>query len=161
MPRQHLSKEQWAELRTAYASGIGLRELARNAGIPAGTVLAHAKREGWTAQIRDARMLATRPHQPHQSPAVTPMQAAALSMHERGQRHVERMAGLAERATEHMEALDGSTILERIHHVEKLDTVARRTFGLNDTESPSIGMVNVALIQAVFPKIEPSKIIEG
>ncbi|HXA09798.1 MAG TPA: hypothetical protein VNW28_07430, partial [Chthoniobacterales bacterium] len=26
----------WAEIRTAYASGIGLRELARNMGIPAG-----------------------------------------------------------------------------------------------------------------------------
>ena len=29
-----LPNSTWAELRTAHASGIGLRELARNAGIP-------------------------------------------------------------------------------------------------------------------------------
>ena len=37
----------WAEIRTAYASGIGLREIARNMGIPEGTVLARASREHW------------------------------------------------------------------------------------------------------------------
>ena len=47
----------WAEIRTAYASGIGLRELARNMGIPAGTVLARSKREGWTQQIAAAKMM--------------------------------------------------------------------------------------------------------
>ena len=45
----------WAEIRTAYASGIGLRQLARNMGIPAGTVLARSKREGWTRQIAKAK----------------------------------------------------------------------------------------------------------
>jgi hypothetical protein len=43
--RQNLPESVWNEIHTAYASGIGLRELARNAGIPAGTVLARAKRE--------------------------------------------------------------------------------------------------------------------
>ncbi len=44
---RRISASTWAEIRTAYASGIGLRELARNMGIPAGTVLARSKREGW------------------------------------------------------------------------------------------------------------------
>jgi hypothetical protein len=35
--------------------GIGLREIARNMGIPEGTVLARAKREGWTRDIRSLR----------------------------------------------------------------------------------------------------------
>jgi hypothetical protein len=36
--RKRLTSFKWAEIRTAYASGIGLRELARNMGIPAGTI---------------------------------------------------------------------------------------------------------------------------
>ena len=50
-----ISASNWAEIRTAYAGGIGLRELARNMGIPAGTVLARSKREGWTQQIAQAK----------------------------------------------------------------------------------------------------------
>jgi hypothetical protein len=53
-------KSTWAEIRTAYASGIGLREIARNKGLPEGTVLARAKREGWTQQIQSIKALAKR-----------------------------------------------------------------------------------------------------
>ena len=45
----------WAEIRTAYASGIGLREIARNMGIPEGTVLARASRERGHATSRQQR----------------------------------------------------------------------------------------------------------
>ena len=40
--------ETWEQIKTAFASGIGLREIARNMGIPEGTVLARASRERWT-----------------------------------------------------------------------------------------------------------------
>jgi hypothetical protein len=56
-------------MKTAYASGIGLRELARNMGIPEGTVLARSQREGWTRQIQIAKSEA----QSAQSNAITPM----------------------------------------------------------------------------------------
>jgi hypothetical protein len=36
----------WAESRTAYTSGIGLRQLAHNMNIPAG-ILARSKRQSW------------------------------------------------------------------------------------------------------------------
>jgi predicted transcriptional regulator len=53
--RGTIPKSAWAEIRTAYASGIGLREIARNMGIPEETVLSHAKREGWTGKIQRRR----------------------------------------------------------------------------------------------------------
>src|SRR5437899_2564417 len=46
--RRRISSTRWEQIKTAYASGIGLREMARNMGIPAGTVLAGAKRHGWS-----------------------------------------------------------------------------------------------------------------
>ena len=52
-----ISASTWAEIRTAYASGIGLRQLARNMNIPAGTVLARSKREEWTQQIAGAKLI--------------------------------------------------------------------------------------------------------
>jgi hypothetical protein len=48
----------------------------------------------------------------------------------RGERYIGRMAGIVERGTGHVEAMDGGGILDRIDEVEKLDKVARRTFGL-------------------------------
>jgi uncharacterized protein YjcR len=85
--RRTITKATWAEIHTAYASGIGLREIARNMGIPEGTVLARAKREGWTREIQNAKALAKREDA---SPAVTPVQAVAASMQQRGERHLER-----------------------------------------------------------------------
>src|SRR5262249_9223437 len=46
--RRNIPHEIWEEIKTAYAAGIGLREIARKMDIPQGTVLAHAKRHRWT-----------------------------------------------------------------------------------------------------------------
>ena len=75
--RRTISNATWAEIRTAYASGIGLREIARNIGIPEGTVLARAKREGWTREIQNAKALAKREDA---VPAVTATEAVAITM---------------------------------------------------------------------------------
>lgn len=83
-PRK-LPNSTWAEIRTAHASGIGLREIARNMGIPAGTVLARSKREGWTQQIAAAKLmehpkLARELARPDAIGAITPMQAIAAML---------------------------------------------------------------------------------
>jgi DNA-directed RNA polymerase specialized sigma24 family protein len=43
---KRIAPDTWQQIKTAYASGLGLREIARNMGIPEGTVLARAKRDG-------------------------------------------------------------------------------------------------------------------
>jgi hypothetical protein len=127
--RSTISADIWEHIKTAHASGIGLREIARSMGIPEGTVLARAKREGWTREIQSAKALAKREDV---SPAVTVTEAVAITMQQRGERHVERMAGVSERAVDHIETMDGPEILNSVDEIEKLDKVARRTFGLRD-----------------------------
>jgi hypothetical protein len=127
--RRTISNATWAEIRTAYASGIGLREIARNMGISEGTVLARAKRESWTREIQNAKALAKREDA---SLAVTAVEAVTATLVERGQRHLKRMAGVSERGVDHVETMDGPEILNSVDQIEKLDKVARRTFGLND-----------------------------
>ena len=74
--RSRICSERWEQIKTAYAAGIGLREIARNMNIPEGTVLAHAKRHGWTQQIQ----VATQEARVVQSSAITPVQSVPQSL---------------------------------------------------------------------------------
>jgi hypothetical protein len=89
--RRTITNETWEQIKTAYASGIGLREIARNMNTPEGTMLAHAQRKGWTCKIQSAKALAKR----KDAVLATPVEAVA-PMRERADRHGERMAGISE-----------------------------------------------------------------
>jgi len=115
--------------------------------IPEGTVLARAKREGWTRGIQNAKALVKR-EEP--ALAVTTVEAVAATLAERGERHLERMAGVSERGVDHIETMDGPGILNSVDRIEKLDKVARRTFGLKD-DNPysgfSLNVLNMGALQ--------------
>jgi len=156
---RQLPNSTWAEIRTAHASGIGLREIARNMGIPAGTVLARAKREGWTQQIQEARALGNRAGR-ESVPVAT---AAAQTMAERGLRHVERVAGIVERTLPTLESMEPTALLDRVEDFDRLDKVARRTYGLRDGEASANAVVNIALL-GVSPElfvVTPSQSTSG
>ncbi len=139
-----LSKDTWDQIKAAYAAGIGLREIARKMNVPEGTVLARAKREGWTQQIQTAKALVKREEA---SLAITPVQAVAMSMQQRGERHLGRMANIVEKTMPHVEAMEPGAILDRVDDVEKLDKVARRTFGISDDDvHGSNVLVNIAIL---------------
>jgi hypothetical protein len=141
--KRRLSRSDWEQIKTAYASGVSLREIARNMRIPEGTVLARAKREEWTREIQSAKSLAKR----EEAPVVTATEAVAMSMQRRGERHLERMAGVSERGVDHIETMNGPEILDSVDQIETLDKVARRTFGLSDDDSHGNNViVNVALL---------------
>src|SRR5262245_42524577 len=123
-----ITNEIWEQVKTAFASGIGLREIARNMGISPGTILSRAQREGWTREIQNAKALARR----EDARVFPPLKAVAMTMQQRGERHVQRMAGVSERGVDHIETMHGPEILRSVDRIEKLDKVARRTFGLND-----------------------------
>jgi hypothetical protein len=163
-----ISAAIWEQIKIAYAAGIGLRETARNMGIPAGTVLARAKREGWTQQIAAAKLierpeLAKEIAKPDAIAAITPMQSAAVSMRERAQRHVDRIAGVTEKVLPHLEAMQPDSILHRVDEVEKLDRIARRNYGL-DSNQEHPGILNVRILamgkaafQIASPQSQPQQ----
>ena len=91
--RRKITNETWEQVKTAFASGIGLREIARSMGISDGTVVSRAKREGWTREIQSAKALVKRQDS---ALSVSPAQAVAMTLAQRGERHVERMAGVSE-----------------------------------------------------------------
>jgi fructosamine-3-kinase len=77
--RRKITHEIWMQIETAYASGIGLREIARSMDIPEGTILSRAKHEGWTRQIQSAKALVKRQHT---TPAIAPFEAVAATLGE-------------------------------------------------------------------------------
>jgi hypothetical protein len=157
-----ISPSTWAEIRTAYASGLGLRQLARNMNIPAGTVLARSKREGWTQQIATAKLI-ERPELARELAksdainAITPMQSAALTMHRRAVRHVERMAGITDKVLPHLEKMDPAEILDSARNLERFDYVARRNYRLENLPADT-GPLTLSLLanhSAVQISIKP------
>src|SRR6476660_9409963 len=132
-----LSKETWQQSKAGYA-GIGLGNRAQ---FPEGTVLARAKREGWTQQIAAAKQAVVTP----QSNAITPLQSIAAVMQERGERYRERIAGVSERVVGHVVFMDPDEILTRSAQFEKIDTIARRTFRLDDAP-PSQRCLNLNIL---------------
>jgi hypothetical protein len=118
--------------------------------IPAGTVLARAKRERWTQQIAAAKIarqpqLAKEIVRADAINAISPLQSIAAVMEERGQRYRERLAGVSERVIGHVETMEADEILARSSQVEKIDTIARRTFGLDNAEKGT-GALNLAVL---------------
>jgi len=141
--RRKIANETWEQMKTAYASGVGLREIARHMNLSENTVLSRAQREGWTREIQSAKALAKR----GDAPVVTPLKAVAMTMQQRGERHVERMAGVSERGVDHIETMHGPEILKSVDQIEKLDEVARRTFGLNDDDAGGPNaIINIAML---------------
>jgi hypothetical protein len=97
--------------------------------IPAGTILARAKREGWTREIQNAKALAKCDDT---STAVTPFAAVSASIQHRGEKHIHRMANIVERTLPHIEAMEPGAILDRVGDIDTLDKIGRRTFKLDD-----------------------------
>jgi hypothetical protein len=133
--RKTIFPATWEQVKTAYASGIGLRELGRNMGIPSGTILSRAKREGWTRQIQSARAIV--PAQPNR-PTTSTAEAVAVTMRERGQKHLSRMGAIAERGVAHVEGMDGAGILDAIEDIDRLDRIGRRAYGLEDGQGDNV-----------------------
>jgi len=104
--RRKISAKTWEQVKVAHASGIGLREIARNMGIPEGTVLARASREHWTPRIEPAKSLA----KPVETEIVPACDAAAQTMQERGVRHVERMARVTDKVLPHLKSMEPGEI---------------------------------------------------
>jgi len=139
--RRQISNDAWEQIKTAFASGIGLREIARNMNIPEGTVLARASREQGTPSIQAAKSLAKAP----ENGIVPACDAAALTMQERAARYTERMADVSERVLPHLETLPAREILEAARNVEQFDRFSRRNFGL-DSQLPAGGPIDFNLL---------------
>lgn len=133
--RRTQSNINWEAIRTAHASGLPLREIARNMKIPEGTVLAKSKRDGWRRQIAEAKALVPI----KKSNAINPMQSAAITIAERGRRYIERTADLTEDTLPEIENMTPNERLRAMDAWDRFDKLARRNYGLDDDDAATPG----------------------
>src|SRR6266487_3933782 len=138
--RRTITNEIWEQIKTAYASGLGLREIARKRAFQREPSLRERSAKAGHNRFKTQKTLVK--HE-DSALAVTPAEAVAMSMQQCGERHRERMAGVSERGVDHIETMDGHEILNSVDEIEKLDKVARRTFRLNDDDPQSGFSLNV------------------
>ena len=110
-------------------------------GVSENTVLARARREKWTQQIAVAKQQGRLLH----SDALAPVQSAALTMQQRAERHVERMAGITDKVLPHLETMEPGEILDRARNLERFDYVARRNYRL-DQQPPTGGGIHIGVL---------------
>ena len=77
------------------------------------------------------------------------LKAVVMSMQERAERHVERMAGVLERGVDHIATMEGPEILKSVDRIDKLDKIGRRAFELDDSQTRTFNtLVNVQILDA-------------
>ena len=76
---------------------VSVCAVARNMNIPEGTVLAHAKRNGWTQQITEAKQLAK---MPDESPTISPADAVSELLADDGRATRRALSRAARRSAE-------------------------------------------------------------
>jgi hypothetical protein len=146
--RRKITNETWEQIKTGYAAGVGLREIARKIGIPEGTVLAHAKRHGWTQQIQ----VATRELSVMQSDAITVPQSLAAILVERRDRTKLGLSKFAAEAAEQAAAhRDKLSIASKVRDVSQVHST------LWPHEQTANNILNVALLTGAY---RPRRIIE-
>jgi hypothetical protein len=78
------------------------------------------------------------------------MQSVVTSMVQRGQRHVERMAGVTEKVLPHLESMRPEYILAKSDKIKKYNRVARLNYGLGDSTVGGSLTINVLTNQAAL-----------
>jgi hypothetical protein len=154
--RRNITNETWEQIKTGYAAGVNLREIARKMNISQGTVLAHAKRHCWTEQIQ----VATRELSVMQSDAITPVQSVPQSLvailSERKDRTKLGLskftAEAAEQAAEHRDKLGIAGKVKDVADVHK-------TLWPNQPETNQI--LNLGVLIGNIRPTPPERIAEG
>jgi hypothetical protein len=154
--RRNITNETWEQIKTGYAAGVNLREIARKMNISQGTVLAHAKRHCWTEQIQ----VATRELSVMQSDAITPVQSVRQSLvailSERKDRTKLGLskftAEAAEQAAEHRDKLGIAGKVKDVADVHK-------TLWPNQPETNQI--LNLGVLIGNIRPTPPERIAEG
>jgi len=145
--RSRIPSERWEQIKVAYVSGIGLREIARKLDIPEGTVLGKSKRNGWTQQIQVATQ--------QQSDAIIPVQSAPQSLvailSERKGRTRLGLSKYAAEAAERAGESDGDLALSR----NVRDVAAVHSTLWPDSPQPEI--LNVAVLIGQEMPIPPGE----
>lgn len=128
----------WSELRALYVKGLSLADIARQTGIPVGTIKARSSREKWATTVAKAEQLVQR--------------VATEQLAESASRWLTRLDKVVHESLDNLESKSVKKLSLRdlqiaLDCADKANRVARQTYGL-DAENASRPRVtlNVAVV---------------
>jgi hypothetical protein len=132
----------WAHLRPLATHGFGLGELARQFHLPAGAVLARARRENWRiSAINNGRKLAAQP---------IIEKAAQVSrdfVRDNGLRSRAFLSTAVAKAASHLENLPAPVIVEKHQALEAVTRAGNKLHGWSsEAEADRLAVVNLAVL---------------
>jgi hypothetical protein len=139
-----------------YATGTSIEELAKVTGIPKGTITSRSSREKWATDKERVQALAVE--------AAQQTQSTAESLAVRGKLWPNRVTGITDKA---MDVIEKESITDLrsadkvISLTDKVDKVARRSYGLDDENKGNTTVVNLGFLQDVPPKLVSAKVVEA
>lgn len=135
----------WNSLKTAYAAGVGLREMARATGISENTLLSRAAKEGWTQQIEEAKALAT-VKVDEQSKAIGGSLAVINALQKYGDKTKLRLAKGISKGSLAVSKMSGEAIVEKAGNVKCLVDGASKLHGWGQDSEKGGTLVNINLL---------------
>jgi hypothetical protein len=135
----------WNTIKVAYAAGASLRELARELGIPEGTVMTKANREGWTQQIAEAKDVALRAKGVNaiESRSANPV-VGLMAKH--GEKTKLRLAKGLSKGALAVSRKDGDYILAQASNVKCLVDASSKLHGWGQDAEGSKALVNINVL---------------
>jgi hypothetical protein len=126
----------WAVARGMALSGIPLREIARQLGIPPSTVTSRASREAWKISANfgptNSNHVPLAIRQDLAAASAHTAQAAINSLREKNSKSRHALASATLKASQHLENLDGKKLVKHSDKLEKVVRSASKVFGWSD-----------------------------
>lgn len=137
-------QDVWDQMRLSHAQGVGLRELARAAGIKEDTVLKRASREKWNAQLKAAASV-IRP----QGEVINVLKVVENTVDDLkllGEKTRSALAKASHKVAEHVASMEGEPLLQKGDKVRPWQQIAASVHGW-DKPDPQAGRggVNIAI----------------
>jgi hypothetical protein len=132
MPKPQID---WGLVRGMAVSGIPLREIARQLGIPAGTVLWHSKNEGWGIAQKfghdphPSRVSCSRKAQLKLAADQTAQAANGASLYTKNIRVRHAISSALQKVAQHLESLPTDELFARCKELEAITRSADKLFG--------------------------------
>lgn len=137
--RRKLPESTWQGVRLAFIAGGGLRQLAREANISEGTLLARAAREKWSQQRDEAARRAKGGNGESEEAAERQQQSLAIITRETlMDLHLNNMLSVSHKLSNHANGLPTAELFQEVRKVDVADRIARRQLGLDKDKEPLV-----------------------
>jgi hypothetical protein len=148
-------------IRMAFIAGGDIRAVARELGVPEGTALSWAMKDDWSGQRAAVRQLVDKSLADRLAITADPTKCVTSTLRQKAECYVGRLGEACDRFGDHVASLPSPELLVQARHIESLDKVARRTFGLDVVKSGEGSLISIGFLMGRPDAPPPIEAVES